>query len=118
MKKILLTLGLTVGAIAMSFNGISQSTAANTNKAETLEVVSKCKKDCKKACCTKSESKSKKSCAAKCSKSKTSAVAGIKQEAKITKAKSCTKGKKACCKSKMKSTQAKLEEKKTELKAN
>jgi len=118
MKKILLTLGLTLGAIAMSFNGISQSTAANTNKAETLEVVSKCKKDCKKACCTKSESKSKKSCAAKCSKSKTSAVAGIKQEAKVIKAKSCTKGKKACCKSKMNKSEPKLEKRPTKIKAN
>ena len=44
MKKILLTLGLSVAAIAMSFNGISQTAAIDANKTEALEVAHKCEK--------------------------------------------------------------------------
>ena len=116
MKKILLTLGLSVAAIAMSFNGISQTAAVDANKAGALEVAHKCQKDCKKACCVKSDSK--KSCAKKCSSSKSSDVKGTKQEVKVTKGKSCTKGKKVCCKSKMKVKEATMENKATEIKAN
>lgn len=125
MKKILLTLGLSIAAMAMSFNGISQSVEANTNKAEVTEVAKKacCKKGTSKAECAKMKASSKKACASKCSKStkscsKTSAVAGMKQEAKATAVKSCSKGKKSCCKSKMKASKAKVEKISTEVKAN
>ena len=115
MKKILLTLGLSVAAIAMSFNGISQTAAIDANKTEALEVAHKCEKDSKKTCV---KSDSKKSCAKKCSSSKSSDVKGTKQEAKVTTGKSCTKGKKVCCKSKMKVKEATMENKATEIKAN
>lgn len=115
MKKILLTLGLSVAAIAISFNGISQTAAVDANKTEALEVAHKCEKDSKKTCV---KSNSKKSCAKKCSSSKSSDVKGTKQEAKVTTGKSCTKGKKACCKSKMNKSEPKLEKRPTKIKAN
>tara|TARA_B110000091_G_scaffold212159_1_gene258284 strand:+ start:9208 stop:9555 length:348 start_codon:yes stop_codon:yes gene_type:complete len=115
MKKILLTLGLSVAAIAISFNGISQTAAVDANKTEALEVAHKCEKDSKKTCV---KSNSKKSCAKKCSSSKSSDVKGTKQEVKVTKGKSCTKGKKACCKSKMNKSEPKLEKRPTKIKAN
>lgn len=115
MKKILLTLGLSFAAIAMSLNGISQTAAIDANKTEALEVAKKFEKDSKKTCV---KSNSKKSCAKKCSSSKSSDVKGTKQEVKVTTGKSCTKGKKACCKSKMKVKEATMENKATEIKAN
>ena len=123
MKKIILTLGLTLAAMALSFNGMSQTASATDNKAETVEVTKKTETDGKKACCKKSDSKkactsSKKSCASKCSSAKTSGVAGTK-EAKAVSTKSCTKSKKACCKSKMKAaTEEKAEVKEIPVKAD
>ena len=119
MKKILLTLGLTIAAITMSFNGISQSSDATVNKAETVEVTKKSNQETKKACCAKGTSK--KACAMAKSKesseTKTSGVAGSKQVATAKTGKSCSKSKKgACCASKLKATEVKEESKATEIK--
>jgi hypothetical protein len=103
MKNILITLGLALGALTLSFNGVSQSTA----KKAVVETTTECEKDCKKACCTEKKAdakkcdKSSKECAKKCSEAKAAKDKAAKESgvegSKETKTTTAAATKKSCC---------------------
>lgn len=109
MKKILLTLTLSVFAVSLSLASVTPVTIDNQSTVVEYEMEKdSCEKDCKKACCKK-DATSKKACTAKgkkaCSKKGKACCKGGKAEAststenaKPAKKACCAKGKKKCAK--------------------